>query len=121
MKLFHATDELIDPKPRYGPLLSLSLNVKKYDNGVLGLWCALESSWLELFGNTLYSFTLEEDAKPLAIQIEDIEGEESKLDYVLWRKKLLSEGYDYLLISGDDGPYCAVILNFDKILNWKRL
>ena len=120
LTFYHATDLEIDT-PNYDKLLEVSMTKTHQDNGVMGLWCAYEDTWIrEVHGSDVYTF--EYEGNKISTTVENLE-HGTKEEMVSIRKSLLYAGFDYIEIIDVDTyePYCAVILNFDKIMGWRLL
>jgi len=115
LKLYHASNETIDI-PVIEDSEALSLTRTKHDNGVIGLWCSSDPGWLDIFGENLYSFDIQEEGK--IVQIEALEDDKlSKEDYINLRLDALDDGFKLIAVDHGEGPFPDFHIN----TMWKLL
>ena len=112
--MFHASPNTF-AFPDYALLTTNQLN---HDNGLLGLWVATESDWIESFGTHVYAVEITGNSQDLTLS-QLVDWDRKKNDPAFYRSQrqaYLDQGIDFLrLIETDGRSAMGIVLNFDAI------
>ena len=114
MKYYHSTDHIID-FPDYDTPYN---NITNHNNGALGLWCAVDPSWISGFGKYVYEIEVDDEIKQYNMTIEELStmANKSKEHHAELRLELLDQQFDIVRIL-EFAERCdmVVILNMNAI------
>lgn len=120
--VYHASPYEYD-FPNYEKLLEGLSKNGNHENGELGLWCSLQTDWINGFGGNIYKIEYNDSTQLLMDASEFAKRcHKRDVDYQEWRRELLSSGYQTLALKEKKGNIdMLIIIDFDAIKTFQKI